>query len=95
VELERAEQELARGQVADAVDRLSLVLRFDPALAPVILSMADRALMAPGDDQAGLVALNLLRGDAYRGLGREIEAAEAYQESMRALSARTMPKESP
>ena len=93
-ELERAELELARGLVVDAVDRLSLVLRFDPALAPVILSMADRALMAPGDREVGLVALNLLRGDAYRGVGREIEAAEAYQESMRALSARTMPKES-
>ena len=93
-ELEVAEQELALGLIADAVDRLALVLRFDPALAPVILSMADRALMAPGDRQQGLVALHLLRGDAYRGLGREVEAADAYQESMRALSARATVKES-
>ena len=93
-ELEVAEQELAMGLIPDAVDRLALVLRFDPALAPVILSMADRALMAPGDRQQGLVALHLLRGDAYRGLGREMEAADAYQEAMRALSARATVKES-
>ncbi len=94
VELEAAENELARGAIADAVDRLALVLRFDPALAPVILSMADQALAGPGDHQQGLVALHLLRGDAYRGLGREVEAVDAYQESMRALTARATPKES-
>lgn len=93
-ELDAAEQELALGLVADAVDRLTLVLRFDPALAPVILTMADRALLAPGDRQHGQVAIHLLRGDAYRGMGREIEAADAYQEAMRALSARATVKES-
>ena len=77
------------------MDRLAIVLRFDPALAPVILSMADRALAAPGDGRQGLVALHLLRGDAYRGLGREIDAVDAYQESMRALTARATHKESP
>jgi len=95
VELGVAEDELSRGAIADAVDRLALVLRFDPALAPVILSMADRALAAPGDRQQGVVGLHLLRGDAYRGLGREAEAADAYQESMRALTARATHKESP
>ena len=94
-ELEAAELELARGAVTDAVDRLALVLRFDPELAPVILSMADRALMAPGDREQGLVALQLLRGDADRVLGLELEAVDAYQESMRALSARATVKESP
>lgn len=94
VELEAAELELARGDVTDAIDRLSLVLRFDPALAPVILSMADRALMAPGARQQGLVALHLLRGDANRVVGRELEAVDAYQESMRALTARATVKES-
>jgi tetratricopeptide (TPR) repeat protein len=92
-ELEAAERELALGLVADAIDRLALVLRFDPALAPVILSMADRALLAPADRHQGQVAIHLLRGDAYRGLGRETEAADAYQEAMRALSARATVKE--
>jgi tetratricopeptide (TPR) repeat protein len=92
-ELEAAERELAVGMVADAIDRLALVLRFDPALAPVILSMADRALLAPGDRHQGQVAIHLLRGDAYRGLGRETEAADAYQEAMRALAARATVKE--
>lgn len=92
-ELEAAERELALGLVADAIDRLALVLRFDPALAPVILSMADRALMAPGDRHQGQVTIHLLRGDAYRGLGRETEAADAYQEAMRALAARATVKE--
>jgi tetratricopeptide (TPR) repeat protein len=92
-ELEAAERELALGFVSEAVDRLALVLRFDPALAPVILSMADRALLAPGDRHASQAAIHLLRGDAYRGLGRETEAADAYQEAMRALSARATVKE--
>jgi tetratricopeptide (TPR) repeat protein len=92
-ELEAAERELSLGLVADAIDRLALVLRFDPALAPVILSMADRALLAPGDRHQGQVAIHLLRGDAYRGLGRDTEAADAYQEAMRALSARATVKE--
>jgi len=95
IELGAAEDEIDGGAITDAVDRLALVLRFDPALAPVILSMTDRALAAPGDRQQGVVALHLLRGDAYRGLGREAEAADAYQESMRALTARATHKESP
>jgi hypothetical protein len=93
-ELEVAERELGRGGLVDAVDRLSLVLRFDPALAPVILSLADRALAAAGSQHPGLAALHRLRGDAYRGMGRETEAAEAFRASMRALDARSILKES-
>jgi tetratricopeptide (TPR) repeat protein len=93
-ELDAAEGELARGQLAEAVDRLALVLRYDPALAPAILALADRALATSGGRTTGMVALHLLRGDAYRGLGREVEAAEAYQESLRALEARAIAKES-
>jgi predicted negative regulator of RcsB-dependent stress response len=30
----------------------------------------------------------MLRGDIYRGLGRDVEATAAYQEAMRAVSVR-------
>ncbi len=93
-ELELAASELAAGAVDDAVQRLAIVLRSDPALAPVVLSMAERATLAPGLRPSGLAAIHLLRGDAYRGVGREADAAEAYQEAMRALPARPIDKES-
>ena len=47
-ELLKAQAELDGGALVDAIDRLCVVLRLDPALAPVILPLTDRALMAVG-----------------------------------------------
>lgn len=89
-ELAGAEAELARCEIAPAVDRLGLLLRLDPTLAASILPLADRAVLAAGEHHASLASLQLLRGDALRALGRDVEAAEAFGGSMRALSARAI-----
>jgi hypothetical protein len=85
-ELEHVDRSLATGDVRGAAGRLAVLLRLDPALAPVILSAAERAAasrpMAGGD----LSAVHLVRGDAYRILGRENEAAAAYRQAHQALS---------
>jgi hypothetical protein len=92
-ELARAEDELAAGEIERATGRLALVLRLDPALAPVILSLADRAAGRAGPDHPGMPALHLLRGDAYRGTGREVEARAAWEESQRVLEGHAPRKE--
>jgi hypothetical protein len=94
-ELDLAERDIALGAIGQAVERLALVLRFDGALAAIVLSLADRALLASGDLHPAVAAIHLLRGDAYRGLGRETDALAAYQESLRAIGARGTHKESP
>jgi hypothetical protein len=86
-ELEMVDRSLARGDAAAAAGRLAVLLRLDPALAPVILSAADRAASirpAAGDS---LSAIHLIRGDAFRILGRDNEAAAAYRQAHQALSA--------
>jgi hypothetical protein len=89
-ELERVDRALAVGDIHSAAARLAVLLRLDAALAPVILSVAERAMAAatrPGRSTiAGDVsALHLVRGDAYRILGRENEAAAAYRQAHQAL----------
>lgn len=66
---------LVVGDVATAADQLGLALRFDPTLAPAILD----AIGARTDR-----ALAFVRGDAYRLLGREREARQAYADALRA-----------
>jgi hypothetical protein len=90
-ELERVDRALAVGDIHAAATRLAVLLRLDPALAPVILSVAERVTAAesrPGRTvTAGdRSAVHLLRGDAYRMLGRENEAAAAYRLAHQALS---------
>jgi hypothetical protein len=98
--LDAAEHDLARGDIAAMVDRLALLLRLDGTLAPVILSIAERAIGDVADaprDMAlttNLASLQLLRGDIYRGLGRDMEAADAYQAALRALPGRAITMES-
>jgi hypothetical protein len=86
-ELDAIEKDLRAGALGSVASRLALLLRLDPALAPVIISTADRALASPSLDASGHAALNLVKGDAYRGLGRDLEATAAYQEAQRALPA--------
>ncbi|MEX1295443.1 MAG: hypothetical protein AB1Z67_04645 [Candidatus Limnocylindrales bacterium] len=85
-ELEIVDHAIAAGDIAAAVSRLGVLLRLDPALAPIILSSADRAAATVPVSSRHLSAIHLVRGDAYRNLGRENEAAAAYQAAHQALS---------
>ena len=69
LELEAARAELAAGQRDAAAIRLAVVLRFLPALAPVVL---DIVATEPGP------SFDLIRGDALRLVGREGQARRAY-----------------
>jgi hypothetical protein len=84
-ELEEVDRSLRAGDVPAATGRLAVLLRLDPALAPVILSAAERAAAA-GPAGGDLSAVHLVRGDAYRILGRENEAAAAFRLAHQALS---------
>lgn len=68
-ELDAARDELADGEDVSAVVRLAIVLRFEPSLAPAILE-----IVAQHADPM----FALLRGDAYRIVGRELDAQRAY-----------------
>jgi hypothetical protein len=84
-ELDRVDRSLAAGDAGAATGRLAVLLRLDPALAPVILSAAERAATLATTSGGDLSAIHLVRGDAYRILGRENEAAEAYRLAHQAL----------
>jgi hypothetical protein len=68
-ELVLARSALDDGHAADAAVHLALVLRLTPALAPAVLDLV-------GDDRRPELAL--VRGDAYRLVGLEVEAQAAY-----------------
>lgn len=84
-ELEHVDRSLRAGDVRGATSRLAVLLRLDPALAPVILSAAERAAAA-GPAGGDLSAVHLVQGDAYRILGRDNEAAAAYRRAHQALT---------
>jgi len=94
LELEVVEGQIARGELAGVPERLALLLRMDRALAPIILSLADKVIATRAPDASSLSALHVLRGDVYRSLGREADATAAFQEAMRALGGRPTPEES-
>jgi hypothetical protein len=91
LELESAELQIAAGNLDGITDRLALLFRMDRALAPVILSLAERVLTAMPASDPRAAQLNTLRGDIYRALGREAEASAAYQEALRAVAPRPAP----
>jgi len=92
-ELEMVDRAMAAGDITAATARLAVLLRLDPALAPIILSSADRAAAAVPAGSRDLSAIHLVRGDAYRSLGRDNEAAAAYQTAHQALAEGPPPKE--
>ncbi len=65
---------LDAGDVPGAALRLAIVLRIAPALAPAVID-----LVGERHDSA----LALVRGDAYRLVGRELEARRAYVDAAR------------
>jgi hypothetical protein len=92
-ELDIVERSLADGRADLAIERLAVLFRLDPALAPVILGLADRAAAALGPGAPGAAAAYLMRGDALRHLGRENEAVAAYQLAHQALAGGQVSKE--
>lgn len=75
--LEDARRAAAQHDLEGAAVRLAVVLRLDPALAQAVLDAAP-----PGSSPA----LDVIRGDAYRVLGRERDAHEAYAAALRAAA---------
>ena len=68
-ELQAARAALVSGALDEAALRFSLALRAAPALAPAVLEATEGVRSA---------ALSLVRGDAYRSLGHEMESRQAY-----------------
>lgn len=81
-----AEVALGRGDALGAAGLLGVVLREEPALAAMVLSLAERGLAVTGPVGPAAAALQLVRGDALRLLGRASEASAAFQGSRRALA---------
>ncbi len=83
-DLPSGEQELDLGRAAleaddpeEAAVRLGLAIRVAPALAPAVLDLI------AGRTERGIA---LVRGDAYRLVGRELEARQAFLEAARGAS---------
>jgi hypothetical protein len=72
--LETGRQMLESGDTAGAALQLALVLRITPALAPAVID-----LIADQQDPG----LAFVRGDAYRLVGRELDARRAYADAAR------------
>ena len=68
-DLDAARAALAAGDPSAAAFRLSVVLRLSPTLAPAVLDVAGTE---PGPD------FDMVRGDALRLVGREMQARRAY-----------------
>ena len=71
-ELDLGRAALEADDPAEAAVRLGLVLRIAPALAPAVLDLVE------GHTEPGLA---LVRGDAYRLVGRELEARQAFMDA--------------
>ncbi|MEX2183893.1 MAG: hypothetical protein WEC14_05560 [Chloroflexota bacterium] len=73
-ELERGRDALVAGRHDAAAVHLGLVLRLSPVLAPAVLDLV-------GADRSAELAF--VRGDAYRLVGRELEARRAFARALR------------
>ena len=67
-----------------AAVELALVLRSEPSLAPAVLELIARA--SDGGPSRSAAALEVVRGDAYRLIGRPREAETAYARAVTLLS---------
>jgi len=74
VELESGRDALEAGDIPRAATHLGLVLRLAPSLAPGVLDLVADRSEPP---------LALVRGDAYRLVGQEIEARRAFADAAR------------
>jgi hypothetical protein len=79
--------DLDGGRLAAVAARLSLLVRTEPRLAAPIVGLAEEALEHVDPDGLEAASLHLVRGDAYRLLGRELEAVAAFQGSRRPIKA--------
>ena len=79
-ELDAAARALAAGGLDEAALRFALTLRLAPALAPAILEATEGMLGTGGAAGSGAAgpALSVVRGDAFRLVGLEMEARRAY-----------------
>lgn len=79
-ELDAAARALAAGALDEAALRFALTLRLAPALAPAVIEATDGILGTGGAVGSGPAgpALSVVRGDAFRLVGLEIEARRAY-----------------
>lgn len=73
-ELDRGRDALQAGDPATAALHLGMVLRVRPALAPAVLDLV-------ADDRSATLAF--VRGDAYRLVGRELDARRAFADAVR------------
>ena len=74
--LDAGRRAIESGNLATGAVQLAIVLRLDPALAPAVLD-AIGAARSP--------AIELVRGDALRATGHELEARSAYASALRAV----------
>jgi hypothetical protein len=79
-ELDAAARALAAGALDEAALRFALTLRLAPALAPAVLEATEGTLGTGGAAGSGAAgpALGVVRGDAFRLVGLEMEARRAY-----------------
>ena len=77
LELDLGRAALEAGDADEAAVRLGIALRVAPALAPAVLDVV------AGRTERSLV---LVRGDAYRLVGHEIDAQRAYAEAARGVA---------
>ena len=78
-ELGAGREAVAVGDLEGAAVHLAIALRLDPALAPAVLELAAGG-SGPG--------LDIVRGDALRLVGHELEARRAYASAARLLARR-------
>jgi hypothetical protein len=81
-QLAAGRQRLDRGELETAAAHLALALRQSPALAPSVVDLVP-AGRSP--------ALDLVRGDAFRLLGQELEARQAFALAAAALAGSAPP----